>query len=173
MPRLACAVVFSVLVSVSPLAGADDRGEGTMILGDSAISMVAAFAYSGEQIDYDENGKELPHYELLLLAEPFDRQTFSSSDGTISDFNEWMYVEEPATIEIHLDPTLRPTFVKANAKGQFHADRTGCGLEKIFADVKLVDGRLRGRIQDSGAGVQCPEGQKLAFDVSFDVTVEK
>lgn len=173
MARFACAVVFSVLIASSIPAAADERGEGTMILGESAISMIAAFAYSGEQIDYDENGKELPHYELLLLAEPFDRQTFASSDGTISDFNEWTYVEEPATLEIHLDPTLAPTFVKANTKGKFHAERIGCALEKIFADVKLVDGRLRGRIQDSGAGVQCPEGQKLAFDVSFDVTVEK
>lgn len=180
MSRLASAVVILVLASVSIPATAADRGEGTLILGDSAISMVAAFAYSGQQTDYDENGVAHDHYELVFTAEPFDRQAVMSSDEPVMSFNEFLAFEEPATVEFHLAPGLKPTFVQANLKGGYATGRVTCACEGIVSDVKLVEGRLRGRIH-SGEGLKWPDdgtddpsgGRKLAFDVTFDVPVMK
>ena len=180
MSRLASAMVVLVLGALAVPALAGDRGEGTLILGDSAISMVAAFAYTGQMADYDAEGNALDHYELLLFADAFDRAAVMSSEEPVMSFNEWLYEKEPASIEIHLNPTLTPTFVQANLQGEYHSKRVRCACEGMIADVKVVDGRLRGRIH-SGEGLKWPDdgtddpsgGQKLAFDVTFDVPLTK
>lgn len=151
-----------------------------MTVDGKKVALVDAFAYSGERIDYDEAGNPHPHYNVVLVAQAFDRAALEASTEPVSDFNAWLYGDEPASVDVYLQPNLQIRYMQANVKGEYHAKPLRCHCDGAVSDVKLENGRLRGRIyapkgmKSRHEGPDDPSGgRSLTIDVTIDVPVVK
>lgn len=171
---LCVAALYPILLS----AGDRSAGAGSMTIDGKKLKLVDAFAYSGELVEYDEEGKRLDNYDIVLTAAKYDHAAIENSTEPVSDYNSWLYVDEPASVTIRLNPTLQSELVKANLPGEFHSNTLTCHCDGVVSEVKLENGRLKGRIYSPKGlksridGEEDPsKGRKLEFDVTVDVPV--
>jgi hypothetical protein len=143
------------------------------------VALVDAFAYSGEMITWDEDGKRQDHFVIVLAAEKIDQAALAKSTEPVSDLNYWLYTEEPATLTIKLDPALKYEIFQANLKGELHSKTMTCYCDGAEVELKLEDGRLRGRVLAPALKPRFDPAddpnaaRSLAFEVKVDVPVVK
>jgi len=168
-------IAFLGVISLASGLFAETGGTGTMKLDGQAVKLIDAFAYSGELIEYDEDGNRKDHYDIVLTAEKIDRGSIGASEP-VSDFNLWLYTEEPATLTIRLGPELQSGFMTASRKGEFHSNAMRCYCDGAVSEVKLENGRMRGRVhtpkglKSQHEGAEDPSvGRTLEFDIEIDI----
>lgn len=180
MSRLKHSLFVAMVVPAMLLAADKPAGSGSMKIDGKNVVLVDAFAYSGELVEYDEDGKRRDNYDIVLTAKGYDHSAISKSSEPVSDFNSWLYEGEPASLTIRLNSTLQSPYMQAGAQGEYHSSPLRCHCDGAVSTVKLENGRLKGRVYTpkglksryEDAGDDDPsKGRKLEFDVTVDVPV--
>jgi hypothetical protein len=179
--RLTLAAFLTALFPILVFAADLDRGSGSMTVDGKQVKLVDAFAYSGELVEYDEDGKRLDNYDIVLTSAKYDHAAIAKSAEPVSDYNYWLMFEEekPASLTIRLKSTLRSDFLQARLANAEDSQTLRCYCEGVVSEVKLENGRLKGRIHSpkglrslfEGQEDDPTKGRSLAFDVTIDVPV--
>lgn len=178
MSRLTLSLFLAVLAPAIVLAGDENRGSGSMTIDGKSIKLVDAFAYSGELVEYDEDGTRRDNYDIVLTAAKYDHGAIAKSSEPVVDYNSWLYEKVPASLTIRLRSTLQSEYMQASRPGEYHSNPLRCHCDGVVSEVKLENGRLKGRIHSpKGLATRYPgeddpsKGRTLAFDVTVDVPV--
>lgn len=176
--RLTLSLVLTALVPAIMFAGEQIVGSGSMTIDGRNTKLVDAFAYTGELVEYDEDGKRRDNYEIVLTAANYDHREIAESTEPVSDFNSWLYADEPASLTLRLKSTLQSEFIQASLPAEYHSNPLRCHCDGVVSELKLENGRLKGRIYSPKGlksryeGEDDPsKGRTLAFDVTVDVPV--
>lgn len=178
MSRLTLALLLAALVPGMVFAADQEGGSGSMTIDGTNVKLVDAFAYTGELVEYGEDGTRRDNYDIMLTAAKYDHGEIAKSTEPVSDYNTWLYVDEPASLTIRLKSTLQSEFMQASLPAEYHSNPLRCYCDGVVSAVKLENGRLRGRIYSPEGlksrfeGEDDPsKGRTLAFDVTVDVPV--
>jgi hypothetical protein len=174
----------ALLLLVSSVALAADKkstATGTMKIDGKSVTLVDGFAYTGERTSWDEEGTRLDNYNIVLTAARYDHAAVEKSTEPVGTYNEWLYGEEPATLDIHVRAALDSEYAAASAKGEYHSKPLRCYCDGIVSELKLAGGRITGRIyspkglesRHEGEEGDPSAGRKLEFDVTVDLPVFK
>jgi hypothetical protein len=178
--RLTFFLLLAVLVPAL-VSGADGSGSGSMTVDGKEVKLVDAFAYSGELVEYEEDGTRRDSYHIVLTSTKYDHAAIAKSTEPVSDFNYWLMYEEvkPASLTVRLKWTLKSDFLEARRANEDDSKVLRCYCEGVVSELKLENGRLKGRIHSpqglrssfEGQEDDPTRGRSISFDVVVDVPV--